>query len=82
VVEERLSIEYSCAELVPEKYAPLARRAARKAAAVRALRRARQLWRKGQRAAAWRQFSQGSRCSLAPSVLAHLAYFLMRTVLG
>ncbi len=82
VVEERLSIEYSCAELVPEKYAPLARRAARKAAAVRALRRARQLWQKGQRAAAWRQFSQGSRCSLAPSVLAHLAYFLLRTVVG
>jgi hypothetical protein len=79
VMEERRSIEYSCAELPPE-YAPLVRRAARKAAGVRALRRARQLWRNGQRAAAWRQFTEGMRCSLAPAVLARSAYFLLRTV--
>ena len=80
VVEERRSIEYSCAELVPQERAPLVRRAARKAAAVRALRRACQLWRNGQHTAAWHQFAQGARCSLAPAVLARSAYFLLRTV--
>jgi len=79
VMEERRSIEYSCAEL-PPAYAPLVRRAARKAAGVRAVRRARQLWKNGQRAAAWRQFTEGMRCSLAPAVLARSAYFLLRTV--
>jgi glycosyltransferase involved in cell wall biosynthesis len=79
VMEERRSIEYSCAEL-PPAHAPLVRRAARKAAGVRAARRARQLWKNGQRAAAWRQFTEGMRCSLAPPVLARSAYFLLRTV--
>jgi hypothetical protein len=79
VVEERRSIEYSCAELPPE-YAPFIRRAAKKAAGVRALRRALHLWKNGQRPAAWRQFTEGMRCSLAPAVLARSAYFLLRTV--
>ena len=79
VIEERRSIEYSCAELLPE-YAPFIRRAAKKAAGVRALRRARQLWKNGQRPAAWRQFTEGMRCSLAPAVLVRSAYFLLRTV--
>ncbi len=79
VADERRSIEYSCAEL-PQEYSPLVRRAARKAAGVRAIRRARQLWRDGQRAAAWRQFAEGMRCSLAPAVLARSAYFLVRMV--
>lgn len=81
VIEERRSIDYSCAEL-PQAYAPLVRRAARKAAGVRALRRARQLWKNGQRAAAWHQFTEGMRCSLAPAVLARSAYFLLRTVVN
>jgi glycosyltransferase involved in cell wall biosynthesis len=79
VIEERRAIEYSCAELPPD-YAPFIRRAAKKAAGVRALRRARLLWNRGQRAAAWRQFAEGMRCSLAPAVLARSAYFLLRTV--
>jgi hypothetical protein len=81
VVEDRQSIEYSCAELVLQEYAPLVRRAARKAAGVRALNRARQLWKNGQRAAAWRQFTEATRCSLAPAVLARSVYFLLRTVI-
>jgi hypothetical protein len=79
VIEERRSIECSCGELPPE-YAPLVRRAAMRAAGVRALRRARQLWKNDQRAAAWRQFIEGMRCSLAPAVLARSVYFLLRTV--
>jgi hypothetical protein len=79
VIEERRSIEYSCADLPPES-ALFARRAARKAAAVRALRRACQLWKNGQHAAAWHQWIEGMRCSLAPAVLARSAYFLVRMV--
>jgi len=79
VIEERRSIECSCGELPPE-HAPLVRRAAMRAAGVRALRRARQLWKNDQRAAAWRQFIEGMRCSLAPAVLARSVYFLLRTV--
>ena len=53
VREERRSIAYSCASL-PASEATRARRAAAKAAGVRAARRARQLWKKGLRGAAWR----------------------------
>ena len=76
---ERQSIEYSCADL-PRQYALRVRRAALKAAGVGAARRARQLWKDGQRAAAWRQLGEGMRCSLAPAVLARSAYFLLRTI--
>ena len=79
VIEERRSIDYSCAAL-PQQYAPRVRRAARRAAGVRALRRARQLWKNGHHAAAWHQFIEGMRCSLATAVLARSAYFLLRTV--
>jgi glycosyl transferase family 2 len=79
VAEERRSIAYSCAELPPD-YDPGIRRAALKAAGVRALRRARLLWAAGQRPSAWHQFLEGLRCSHAPAVLARSAYFLLRTV--
>ena len=79
VVDERRSIEFSCASL-PRNISGSVRRLAKKAAGVRAERRARQLWMTGHRAAAWRQFREGIRCSLAPAVLARSFYFLLRTV--
>ncbi|HEX2889122.1 glycosyltransferase [Vineibacter terrae] len=80
VADERRSIEISCADMPPER-ARAVRRAARKAAAVRAVRRARRLWQKGDHATAWRQLTEAFRCSLAPAVLARTAYFFVRVVL-
>jgi ribosomal protein S14 len=80
VADERRSIEFSCAEVAPE-HAGLVRREARKAAGVRAARRARRLWKDGEHATAWRQFREAARCSLAPPVSARLIYFLLRIVL-
>jgi len=76
VREERRSIAYSCASL-PASQAMRARRAAAKAAGVRAARRARLLWKKGLRGAAWRQCAAAVRCSLAPAVLARTAFFVL-----
>ena len=76
VREERRSIAYSCASL-PASEAMRARRAAAKAAGVRAARRARHLWKKGLRGAAWRQCAAALRCSLAPAVLARSAFFVL-----
>ena len=76
VVDERESIEYSCAAL-PAEQAFQWRRAARKAAGVRATRQARLLWKRGQHAAAWRQLVEATRCSLAPAVLLRAAYFVL-----
>jgi GT2 family glycosyltransferase len=76
VREERRSIAYSCASL-PASEAMRARRAAAKAAGVRAARRARLLWKKGLRGAAWRQCAAAVRCSLAPAVLARSAFFVL-----
>lgn len=80
VVDERRSIEFSCADDIPPEQASFVRRAANKAAGVRAARRARSLWKAGNRTAAWRQVSQAMRCSLGPAVLAQVAYFLVRIV--
>lgn len=79
VADERRSIDLSCAAL-PSGEAERLRRAAHKAAGMRAARRARALWKLGQRAAAWRQASEALRCSLAPAVVARAAYFVVRTV--
>jgi hypothetical protein len=79
VIEERRSIEYSCAQLAPEQ-AAVARRQATKAAGVRAARRARQLWKKGMRAAAWHQVAAAVRCSRAPAVLARSLFFVVGTM--
>ena len=76
VREERRSIAYSCASL-PASEAVRAQRAAAKAAGVRAARRARLLWKKGLRGAAWRQCAAALRCSLAPAVLARSAFFVL-----
>lgn len=81
VRRERQSIEWTCADLPPE-HASRMRRAAMKAAGIRAVRRARQLWINGQREVAWRQLMEGMRCSLAPAVLARVAYFLLRAAAG
>jgi len=80
VADERRSIDISCAALPPDK-ARYIRRTARKAAAVRALRRAQRLWRTGDHATAWRQLQEALRCSRAPAVLARAAYFFVRVVL-
>lgn len=79
VADERRSIELSCADFPPEQ-ARCVRRAANKAAGVRAARRARLLWKAGQRATAWRQLAEAVRCSRSPAVLARMAYFMLRTV--
>jgi ribosomal protein S14 len=79
VADERRSIELSCADF-PSDQAEIVRRAARAAAGLRAARRARLLWRAGERATAWCQFREAARCSLAPAVTARLMYFLLRTV--
>ena len=76
VVEERKSIEYSLAEL-PSHRASDMRRLANKSAGIRAARRARLLWKEGQRVAALRQASQALRCSIAPAVSLRTAYFLL-----
>jgi hypothetical protein len=79
VTDERRSIEYSCAQLSPEQ-AAVVRRQANKAAGVRAARRARQLWKKGMRAAAWHQVAAAVRCSRAPAVLARSLFFVLGTM--
>ncbi|MGD9879101.1 MAG: glycosyltransferase [Reyranella sp.] len=79
VVEERRSIDLSCADFPPQQARRL-RRAARKAAGVRAARRARQLWATGQHAAAWRQLAESVLCSRAAGVLARAMYFMLRIV--
>ena len=76
VREEWRSIAYSCASLPASRAMP-ARRAAAKAAGVRAARQARLLWKKGLRGAAWRQCAAALRCSLAPAVLARTAFFVV-----
>lgn len=81
VVDERESIEYSCAGL-PAEQAFRLRRAARKAAGIRATRRARLLWKGGQRAAAWRQLFEATRCSLAPAILLRAGYFMLYVASG
>lgn len=80
VVDERRSIDLSCADVPPDQ-ARMVWRAARRAAGVRAARRARLLWQNGDRRTAWTQFREAARCSLAPAVSARLAYFLLRIVL-
>ena len=57
---------------VPSARAAQLRRAALKAAGIRAVRTARQQWRLGYRAAALRVIREGLRCSAAPGVLARL----------
>jgi glycosyltransferase involved in cell wall biosynthesis len=73
VVDERRSIQISCGDLSLERVGRL-RRDAMKAAAVRAIRRARTLWANGNREIALRQIREATRCSLAPAVLVRLAY--------
>ena len=79
VREERRSIEYSCADL-PAEQAAMVRRAANKAAGLRATRRARHLWKQGLHAAAWHQVAESVRCSRTPAVLARSAFFLLSTM--
>jgi Glycosyl transferase family 2 len=79
VVDERRSIEFSCAD-VPPQHALRLRRDAKKAAGVRAARRARLLWKNGQHAAAWRQAGEAMRCSWSPAVVARSVYFVLRTI--
>jgi hypothetical protein len=79
VVEERMSIELSCAGL-PAGHRQRIRREALKMAGVHAARRAWQAWNRGERGMAWSQFREAHRCSLAPEVVARLSYFLVRTM--
>ena len=78
VVDERQSIEYSCADLPPEVATRL-RKAALRASGVRAARRAVALWKRGRRVAARRQIVEALRCSLAPAVLSRALYFALGT---
>lgn len=76
VAEERRSIEYTCA-LLSREQAKMVRRAANKASGIKAARRARQLWRRGLRSAAWHQIIEALRCSWAPAVIARSALVLL-----
>jgi Glycosyl transferase family 2 len=76
VAEERRSIEYTCA-LLPREQATALRRAANKACGIKATRRARQLWRKGQRSAACHQIIEALRCSWTPAVVARSVLVLL-----
>lgn len=80
VREERRSIAYSCAEL-PAEQAATARRAANRAAGLRAARRARLLGKKGMHKAAWHQLVEAVRCSWAPAVVGRSVYVLFKTVM-
>lgn len=80
VADERRSIAISYEDL-PRPLANGLSRAAKRAAGVRAARRARTLWKEGERAAAWRQAAEAVRCSLAPAVVARSIYFVLRTVI-
>jgi hypothetical protein len=80
VVEERKSIEYSLAEVPPDRASRM-RRLANRSAGIRAARRARLLWKDGQRLAACRQASQALRCSIASAVLLRSAYFVVYMLL-
>jgi glycosyltransferase involved in cell wall biosynthesis len=71
VADERHAIDIAAAYVSPDRVASL-KRAASKAAAVRAIRTARQQWRLGYRAAALRVVREALRCSVAPGVLARL----------
>ncbi|UYN96173.1 MAG: glycosyltransferase [Enhydrobacter sp.] len=79
VVDERRSIDVTCSAF-PSAEAKRLRRAARKAAGMRAARRARALWKIGHRLAAWRQAAEALRCSFAPAVVARTVYFVVRTI--
>ncbi|MEO6065244.1 MAG: glycosyltransferase [Lysobacterales bacterium] len=82
VIDERRSIEISCArDVVPGRRVAF-RRAARKAAGVRAARRALLLWKTRRHAAARQQAVEALHCSRAPAVLARIAYFIIRTAVG
>lgn len=79
VADERRSIRLSHADLQREELKHV-RRAALKAAAIRAMRRSRTYWDNGDRAAAMHQIREAMRCSMAPAVMARLAYFVVRMV--
>jgi GT2 family glycosyltransferase len=80
VVDERRSIEYSCAEMASADASRL-RSAAKKALGIRAVRRAVLLRKHGRRMAARRQLIEGLRTSHAPAVLLRAALFLVGLVL-
>ena len=79
VSDERLSIDFSLAD-VPPNTVRRVRREARKMAGIRAARRARLLWQAGNRRSAWGQFKGAALCSLSPAVMSRLVYFLLRAV--
>ena len=81
VADERKSIDLSSAYLSPE-LAPRVWRDARKAAAVRAIRTARQQSRLGDHAAARNQIKEALRCSRTPEVWARLLWTVPTMMLG
>lgn len=80
VVDERrfmgIAASYAPIELRRSAY-----RGGMQAAAIRAIRRAQELWRKNERAVAITQFREALRCSLAPSVLKHALQVLLWAML-
>ncbi len=81
VADERKSIELSSAYL-PREVTGRLRREACKAAAIRAIRTARQQWRRGDHAAARHQLREAVKCSLAPEVCARLLWTVPAMLLG
>ena len=79
VVDERRSIDISCAD-VSAAHRPQMKRIARRAAGVRAARRARYLWKQKHVEASYRQAAEAMRCSLSPAVLARVAYVFVSAI--
>jgi glycosyltransferase involved in cell wall biosynthesis len=71
VEDERRFVDVLTSYVPPEERRGVYRRG-RKAAAIRAIRRAQDLWRKGYRDTAWVQLREAVRTSLHPAVIIHL----------
>ena len=80
VADERRSIQLSHSQVLQENLRRV-RPEALKAAAIRAMRRSRYYWEKGDRSAALHQIHEAIRCSRSPAVLARLGYFFVRMVI-
>jgi glycosyltransferase involved in cell wall biosynthesis len=76
VVDERRFMNILVSYVPPENR-DAAYRNGMQASAIRAIRRSKELWRRGKRAVAIAQFREALQCSLAPSVLKHVVQVLL-----
>lgn len=74
VIDERLSIEIARSYVRQDQDELRIRRSALCGIAIKAIRNAKSLWKMGERSGALYQVREAARCSLAPAVLARMAY--------